>query len=329
MLHETRRLLQEKKRFDLSAHEHVGRFVRDPRSKRLGGSVVAPQTRRFPPRATSVGKCAGDEGILTFTAKRHRRPMSSRSLADELLELLFPPRCQVCGELEDEPVCEACLAETVLVQAPICLYCGVPVQEMHQPYRLCGECRDGRWLSGVRALGLHVKALREAVIRFKFEGRIRLGSVFGRMLAETIEAEVDAGGLPLDACAALIPVPLHPNRRRWRGFDQAELICDEIARHTGLAVWREAITRVRDTPPQVEVSGSDRRENVQGAFVAASRSKVRGASVILVDDVITTGATMEECALVLRRAGAAAVYGLAVTRGAPGWHPVTAGADAV
>lgn len=253
--------------------------------------------------------------------------MSPRKLSDDLLELLFPPRCQLCGSFASDPLCESCSAEALLVESPWCLYCGTPLAPGRCPEQLCAECRAGRWLSGMRAAGLHAEKLREAVIRYKFEGRTRLAATFGEMLARLIEAEARQGGLPLRDCAALVPVPLHRNRRRWRGFDQTELLCEVIAERVGIAIWTDIMTRVRDTPPQVQVSGSRRRENVQGAFEVTRRAKVAGECIILVDDVFTTGATMEECALELRRAGAAAVFGLTITRGAPGWHPAALGFD--
>ena len=247
--------------------------------------------------------------------------MPRDSFIDDLLGLIFPPRCQLCGSFDDAPLCEGCLSEAVLIDAPDCFYCGVPLQKTVPGGQLCSGCRDGRWMSGMRAVGLHVKTLREAIIRYKFDGRTRLAAPFGEMLVDVMARETEEGGLPLEACDALVPVPLHRNRRRWRGFDQAELLCDAIAETGQMAVWRDVLTRVRDTPPQVGVRGSQRGSNVRGAFEVERPMRVQGASMILVDDVLTTGSTMEECARVLRLAGAAAVYGLTLSRGAPGWHP--------
>ncbi len=249
--------------------------------------------------------------------------MLSAGIVDDVLKLLFPPRCQVCGDLDDGLLCEECLSEVCFISPPHCLYCGIPMYSAgrHEASRqLCGNCRDGRWLSGTRAAGLHLTTLRRAVLRYKFQGRTRLAPLFGRLLADVVADEAARGELPLEACAALVPVPLHPNRRRWRGFNQAELLCESLSERTGIPVWSDVILRVRDTVPQVNISGSERLTNVRGAFEAPSRSKLNAAAVILLDDVMTTGATMEECARVLRKSGVAAVYGLTVTRAAPAWH---------
>jgi electron transport complex protein RnfG len=182
--------------------------------------------------------------------------MSPREIVEELLELLFPPRCQVCGELADSPLCQTCLAEALFIESPRCLYCGVPIPESQAPHQLCADCRDGRWLSGMRAVGLHAGVLREAVIRYKFDGRTRLAQTLGWMLGDVIEAESDRGGLPLGACAGIVPVPLHPNRRRWRGFDQAELLCEPIAeqrRQEMLRAIRRVLPSISNEPDQDSV----------------------------------------------------------------------------
>lgn len=191
------------------------------------------------------------------------------------------------------------------------------------PGGLCGDCRTGRYLSGARSVGLHTGALRDAIIAYKFHGRRGLADLFAAMLADTVRVEIDPSsgpGLPLDLCEALLPVPLHPMRRRWRGFDQAELLCAHLAEHIGMTMWTDALERVRDTTPQTELSGVSRLSNVRGAFEARKLWRLRGRSFILVDDVFTTGATLEECALTLKRAGAAGVYGLTVSRAVPRWH---------
>lgn len=247
--------------------------------------------------------------------------MPPRRLADEVLDLLFPPRCQVCGSLGTDPFCTGCLRDVEFIAAPVCLFCGAPIPPTWGAAQLCADCRAGRAVSGVRSAGLHSGPLREAIIRYKFDGRTRLAEPLASMLARVVREEIEAGGLPLGECAALVPVPLHPERRSWRGFDQAELLCAAMAEQVGLPVWNDVLARIRNTTPQVSLRGLSRRENVRGAFGARKPWRLRATALILVDDVFTTGATMNECAQVLREAGAAAVYGLTVSRAAPSWHP--------
>ncbi|MBD3291674.1 MAG: hypothetical protein GF393_02015 [Armatimonadia bacterium] len=254
--------------------------------------------------------------------------MSSRGIGAQLLDLLFPPRCQVCGGFSANPLCETCAADVQFIDRPACLCCGKPLREDAEPEcrpgGLCEDCRGGRHLlSAARSCGLHTDALREAIIAYKFHARRNLAPVFAEMLAETVrEAGDPARGprLPLDRCEALLPVPLHPARRQWRGFDQSELLCEHLAERLGMPMWTDVLERVRDTTPQTELSGRSRRSNVRRAFQARKSWRLRGRSLILVDDVFTTGATLDECALTLKRAGAGAVYGLTVSRAVPYWH---------
>lgn len=247
--------------------------------------------------------------------------MSSDTLGGELLDLLFPPRCQICNRLSGRVICEKCLAQVEFIGEHFCAYCGQMLAPTEPAASLCRECRGGQWHSGARVAGLHVGGLREAVIAYKYRRRTRLVRPLARMLADVIVAEDRRRGLPLLQCAALVPVPLHPRRRAWRGFDQAELLCQHLGALIAMPVWADVLARVRNTTPQVRLSGASRLENVRGAFEARSTWKLRGRSVLLVDDVFTTGATVNECAAVLRAAGAAAVYALTVTRTAPDWHP--------
>jgi len=253
--------------------------------------------------------------------------MPPRGPSDEVLDLLFPPRCQVCGCLGADPFCAGCLGEVDFIAPPACLFCGSPLRAGWPGAQLCTDCRDGRALSGARSAGLHSGRLREAIIRYKFDGRTRLAESLATMLVRVVRAEVDGAGLPLAECAALVPVPLHPGRRSWRGFDQAEMLCAAMAGEVGLPVWSDVIARIRNTTPQVQLRGLSRRENVRGAFAARKPWRLRGSALILVDDVFTTGATMGECAQVLREAGAVAVYGLTVSRATPSWHPASLASD--
>jgi len=139
-----------------------------------------------------------------------------------------------------------------------------------------------------------------------------------------LDADAAPLSLPLDRPPdAIVPVPLHPLRRRERGFDQAELLAAALAEATRIAVRPGLLLRTRYTDPQIGLRPHERRENVKGAFELRHPLPGSGVRVLLVDDVYTTGATLEECAGTLRKGGAGAVYALTVTRAAPAWHPAT------
>jgi ComF family protein len=159
------------------------------------------------------------------------------------------------------------------------------------------------------SLGPFEGALRTLVHELKYRGRRRVAS----RLAEELLAAPGVRAL-LEGDAVLVPVPLHPRRRRERGFNQSELIARAIARTTGLAVAEGALVRRTDGPPQAGLSAAERRRNVAGAFAVRRRTAVAGRAVVLIDDVWTTGATALACARMLRDAGAAEVRLLAVAR---------------
>jgi ComF family protein len=143
----------------------------------------------------------------------------------------------------------------------------------------------------------------------KYRGRRRLAT----RLAEALLAEPAARAV-IEGASALVPVPLHPRRRRDRGFNQAELIAAAIARRTGIALFASALVRRKDTAPQTGLSAAARRGNVRGAFAVRRRAQVAERRIVLVDDVLTTGATAQACAQALREAGAVEVRLLSVAR---------------
>ena len=114
---------------------------------------------------------------------------------------------------------------------------------------------------------------------------------------------------------------LHPVRKRWRGYDQAVLLSTELARGVGKPVWGDVLARVKNTAPQIDLTPSLRAENVRGAFEPRKTWKLAGTSLLIVDDVYTTGATLQEAAKALKSGGVKTVYALTITRHAPDWHP--------
>lgn len=156
------------------------------------------------------------------------------------------------------------------------------------------------------AVGTYEGVLAEAIGLFKYHGKTHLAKPLGEMLLSRLD------GLPRADC--LVPVPLHPQRLRMREYNQALLLCDTVGRRFNLEVIPDGLERVRETPPQIGLSLSDRRRNVRRAFVAKCPKLIEDHQVLLIDDVLTTGATVNECARALKRAGAKAVYVLTVAR---------------
>ncbi len=172
----------------------------------------------------------------------------------------------------------------------------------------CGDCvLHPPAFERARSYGAYRGALRELVHLFKYRGMRPLSRPLGAWLAEVTRVE------GLAECEAVVPLPLDPERRRARGYNQSELLAREVARRLGLPLVPQACRRVRPTAPQAGLTRAQRRANVQGAFAADPRL-VRNRTVLLVDDVMTTGATLNACARTLRQAGAARVLAVTVAR---------------
>jgi ComF family protein len=241
----------------------------------------------------------------------HGRRKRVRSFVDALLGVLLAPRCAACtAPLERPtlgPVCTNCWNSILPLTPPLCDCCGDPLPSwrlVSLPLARCPRCRRrSRPVDRSRAIGAYEGALRSIVHALKYEGR--------RSLAKPLGALMRARGEPLLIDADLaVPVPLHPIRRRERGFNQAE----DLAEHVGLPMV-VALRRVRRTVAQADLPAARRHRNVKGAFAArpASRS-ISGKIVVLIDDVSTTGATLDACAIALKDAGAREVRALTAAR---------------
>jgi ComF family protein len=195
----------------------------------------------------------------------------------------------------------------------------------------CGSCRHGEQEFDVaRSYGLYRGNLRKAVLHLKFYGREDLGHRLGAILVQAWEALPETDG------AVVAPVPLHPSRRRQRGFNQAELLAKgmvrrlrKLERRHGLRLATDVLERLRDTPPQVGLSVSARRKNVSGVFSVRRPDDVRNRTVVVIDDVMTTGATLSACAAALKRAGAARVLALSLARATPQFPDTGPGATSL
>lgn len=221
-----------------------------------------------------------------------------------LIDLLYPPRCAACeaqlAASSDEPFCALC-GEAVEPLPGGCRRCGLP-----GPDPICGACLAAPpSFDRCRAGGLFGGPLADAIHEFKYRDRPALARPLGRWLAAR-------AALPPDA--VVVAVPLSRKRRIARGYDQSALLARAFAHAAGAgrAYLPGALRRVRDTSPQVGRSRADRLRNVDGAFRAGGA--VRGRDVVLVDDVVTTGATVEACAKALRDSGARSISVHALAR---------------
>lgn len=238
---------------------------------------------------------------------------AARVFLDPVLAVVFQATCGGCAEPLARPLraplCEDCWQALPRHNGPLC-GCGFPLPSGFVGG--CGRCRRGlspfeRGLS----LGPYAGTLRLLVHELKYRGKRRVAE----RLADLLAAEAERADF-LPEGVVLVPVPLHPKRLRERGFNQSELLASALGRRTGRPVVRQALIRRVDTPAQTGLAAVARRRNVQHAFALGQRSRVKGRVVVLVDDVLTTGATARACASLLRDGGASQVRILTIARAA-------------
>jgi ComF family protein len=240
-----------------------------------------------------------------------------------LFSLVFPDNCRLCEApltgVSRVPVCRKCLSAPEPYAAEYrCITCAAPFVTPHplDDDGRCGLCRRG--LSGFDAafaFGFYEGPLRKLIQLFKYGNIPTLAGPLGAMVASALPRE--------RSYDVLVPMPLHWRRRLKRGFNQSKLLADVASRRLGIPV-SAAVRRSKATPPQAGLTGAQRRANVAAAFVIARPESIRGKRVLLVDDVLTTGATAGACAQVLKRAGAVHVAVLTVARADRRTLPVTA-----
>ena len=220
-----------------------------------------------------------------------------------LLDLLFPPRCASCGRAGDW-FCASCRAHVQPLPPLVCAHCALPLAAGS----LCERCRrEPSSLVRIRAAACYAGPLRAAILRLKFHGWQAVAEPLGEYLWQAWQQEP----LPVEA---LVPVPADGARLRARGYNQAALLAHVLARRVGKPVWDGALARTRPTARQVELTSAQRWQNVAGAFRCQDGTLVHGRAVLLIDDICTTGATLEACGAALRAAGARAVWGLVLAR---------------
>lgn len=240
--------------------------------------------------------------------------MSTAAFWRALLDFFLPAKCPLCGlspdfSAPDRP-CPACLSQVKFFSSPRCLRCGIGFPSPSEVDHLCAEClTQERHFSRARAVCGYEGVIMEAISRMKYGGLTRLARPLGNLLAEYQDPEFSLSENDL-----VIPVPLHIRRLRERGFNQSLLLARQVSRRRSIPLNFTALQRARQTQPQTQLSGAERRKNVRGAFEVGKTEAVEGKRILLIDDVFTTGATVQECANVLRKAGASEVQVLTLAR---------------
>jgi ComF family protein len=269
---------------------------------------------------------------FTFDPLDERHPSSSlrQQFVDSLLATLFPSDCSLCGGeldgLTGAGICRKCWGDLQPWSGPLCCRCGLffpSERALESSDALCGDCRRQEYaFDHARSFNLYTGNLRAAILQLKFQRRERLGQKLGELLCHLWPY---VAGADFEVPSILVPVPLHRDRRRQRGYNQAELLSQGLARGLArraggaktLLVETRCLGRFRSTLPQTGLDPRTRRDNVRGAFSVAFPERIRQKAVLLVDDVMTTGATVSACAQALKRGGARRVVVLTLARATP------------
>lgn len=225
-----------------------------------------------------------------------------------MLDIIYPPRCPVCDSVMEsgQKVCGPCSGTMVRISGPRCMHCGKPLNGDDMEY--CHDCMgQGRsnYIQGL-ALWLYNRQARQSLARFKYMGRREYAAYYAQEMADGLGEEVCRWNADV-----LIPVPIHKKRLHKRGYNQAQLLAEEFGKRIGIPVMSDYIMRVKDTRAQKELDDRDRRNNLKKAFCLKEIHKELynpPRCAIIMDDIYTTGSTVEACAGVLLQAGVEEIY---------------------
>lgn len=230
-------------------------------------------------------------------------------------DVLFPHVCGACGVAvreHDLSLCWDCRSRLQIIAAPFCFRCGEPVHGSIDHDYVCHTCTRRPPLYGRARAAIHYNEVGKGLItQFKYNNALWQETLLAGLLTAAVDAH-----FPGESFDAVCAVPLHPVKRRERGYNQSLLLATALARHKGWPVrGQRTLRRIRPTPSQTRLTARQRLTNVMGAFDASRPDEWAGKKVLLVDDVMTTGATVGACARVMLDAGAKSVDVLTVARG--------------
>lgn len=231
-----------------------------------------------------------------------------------IIEFLLPRLCCGCGErIQNEAwlVCEPCLDSIPPLILPICGKCGCPNARIEAEGK-CSNCPPGTiYFEAARGVAAFTGLPQTLIHKLKYQRRIEYAPLLALQMARLYAASAAAGRSPADI---IIPVPLHSTRFRDRGFNQSSLLARQFSKINNIPVSETALKRIKSTPSQTRLKRRLRRKNVAGAFACKNADAICGKRILLIDDVYTTGSTLNECARVLKEAGAGSVECLAYAR---------------
>lgn len=233
----------------------------------------------------------------------------------KILDLLYPPVCPFCGKIlngaeksGERGICFSCSGKLPYVEEPCCMKCGKPLREEEREY--CADCaRHELAFDQGRSLYLHTALVQRAIYQFKFHNKRYYAEIFAREMASRYGKWIRRWEIE-----EIVPIPLHPSRKRTRGFNQAELLAKALGELSGIPAEPNAVRRIRKTKYQKQLDDAGRRQNLKGAFSVVPGWKPKRC-ILVVDDIYTTGNTIHRTAEALKKAGVQKVYFLTISIG--------------
>lgn len=233
------------------------------------------------------------------------------------IDIIYPPRCHICHNFlpntghVNKYFCPVCLKGFLKISSPLCPICGIPFDSFSEENHLCGNCLRRRpFYDALGAPYLYQGSIMDAIHQMKYTGKSYLAKSLGPLLSSFASKWIDNSTESL----VVMPVPLHPKKLRERGFNQSLLLARAITSILSTELDFLSLRRIKYTRPQTGLNSNERKKNVRNAFDLVGQKDFKGRSVILVDDVATTGNTMNECARMLKKAGCKKIFCLALAR---------------
>lgn len=232
-------------------------------------------------------------------------------IIEYLVDIVYPPRCAVCNTilpLGQRGICSNCASKLEYVEEPFCLKCGKPIDDDSKEYCSCCLSKDHLYIQG-RAVFVYDDAMRKSIYRFKYNSKREYASFYGQILYDRLGEKIMSW-----EPEALIPVPIHKKRMHERGYNQATLIANELSKHLKIPVENHIIVRKTYTQKQKDLAADERENNLKKAFIV-NKNSVKLKSVVIVDDIYTTGSTVDAISRVLIEAGVEKIYFVALCIG--------------
>lgn len=233
------------------------------------------------------------------------------TMTSRLLDICFPPRCAICDKtvsIAEEHICGKCRRKLKYIEEPTCFKCGKKLDYEEEEY--CSDCqkRERTFVKGFPVFN-YAPPISDSLMAFKYFGRQEYAFFYGDAINDRFGTKLKGLG-----CDALVPVPINKKKYSTRGYNQAELIAKRLGKHLEMPVITDFLVRTSDTDPQKELNDTEREKNMLGS-IKLGKAHPEIKSVILVDDIYTTGATIECCTKACRRAGVERVYFTSVAIG--------------